>query len=233
MTDYDLLHATWPPASLRSLGPFTLRDGGGGGKRVSAASVEGTPTDPELDTAEKHTDLFAVRPDQTDFDMVLADRGYELVDPTLILSCDVAALTTPEPSPVSGFTVWPPLQVQRDIWAEGGIGPARLAVMDRVTGPKTSILGRAQDKPAGAAFVAIHGGTVMVHAVEVRAGLRRFGLATHMMRHAARWAQVRAATRIAVLVTEANTAAIALYRGLGLTGGRCYHYRSKPKDTRP
>ena len=226
MTPADLIAATWPPAATRQVGAITLRDGAGGGKRVSAASLAGDPYDVELEAS----DLYVVWSGEDALDARLADLGYTQVDPTLLLSCDIAALVNPAPPPVSGFTVWPPLQVQREIWADGGIGPERLAVMDRVTARKTAILGRAQDKPAGTAFVAIHDGTAIVHAVEVRDSLRRTGTATHMMRHAARWAQANGATQLAVLVTEANASAIAFYNRLGLTGARCYHYRLKPKD---
>ena len=55
----------------------------------------------------------------------------------------------------------------RALWAEGGIGPARLAVMDRVTLPKTAILGRTGDRAAGVAFVAATGDCAMLHALEV------------------------------------------------------------------
>ena len=60
--------------------------------------------------------------------------------------------------PVSGmaaFAHWPPLAIACDLWAEGGIGPARLAVMDRVEGAKSVILGRANDRASGVAFVAV------------------------------------------------------------------------------
>ena len=32
------MEATWPAASRRQVGPFVIRDGQGGGKRVSAAT---------------------------------------------------------------------------------------------------------------------------------------------------------------------------------------------------
>ena len=38
---FAALEATWPPASSQRLGPFRLRDGAGGGKRVSAAVQDG------------------------------------------------------------------------------------------------------------------------------------------------------------------------------------------------
>ena len=229
-----VIAGTWPPVSTRRLGPFTLREGGGGGKRVEAASCEGTPSDEELSAAERAIDgpgrrtLFRVDEGQVAFDRMLSARGYLVLDPTLVLSGPVAPLAGVETPPVSAFTVWPALQLQREIWSEGGIGPARLAVMERVSGPRTSILGRMSDQPAGTAFVALSGDTAMIHAVEIRRAYRRQGLATVMMRHAARWAAGQGADTLSVLVTEANDAAIALYRGLGLEGGRCYHYRLRP-----
>lgn len=234
MTDQvDVLHATWPPAATRRVGPFTLRDGAGGGKRVSAASCGQLPDAEDLAAAERAMDaaggqtLFSVRPDQAEFDRMLTARGYLVLDPTLWLSCPIDRLTA-APPPETGFTVWPHLQVQRAIWAAGRIGPERLAVMERVTGPKTTILGRVNDRPAGTAFVAIHDGTAMVHALEVLKDARRKGLGRWMMAHAARWAAERGANEMAVLVTEANDRAIALYRDLGMTGERCYHYRLRP-----
>ena len=228
-----ILHGTWPPAATRQVGPFTLRDGAGGGKRVSAASCVGVPDSDALAAAARDMDaangqaLFSVAPDQPEFDRMLTERGYLVLDPTLWLTCPIDRLIAPPP-PESAFTVWPPLQVQREIWAEGRIGPERLAVMERAQGPKTSILGRAEDRPAGTAFVAIHDGTAMVHALEVRKDARRKGLAGWMMAQAAIWAAERGANELAVLVTEANEAAIAFYRGLGMSGGRCYHYRLRP-----
>lgn len=235
MTDpVALMRATWPPAGARSCGIFTVPEGAGGGKRVTAAHCEGEPGDEEITAAERAMDaagrqaLFALTPDQTAFDRELARRGYLALDPTLALSCPVAQLTNAPPPPVSGFLVWPPLQVMRDIWDAGRIGPDRLAVMARAENPKIAILGRMDDRPAGAGFAAVHDGAAMVHALEVRKAQRRRGLAGHMMAHAARWADGHGATEIVVLVTEANEAAIAFYRGLGMEGGRCYHYRVRP-----
>ena len=159
---------------------------------------------------------------------MLSDRGYLVLDPTSLLEGPIAPLIAQKAPPVSGFTVWPPLRVQRDIWAEGRIGPDRIAVMERVAAPKVSILGRTADQPAGTCFVALSGSVAIVHALEIRTEHRRQGLGRHMMIHAAQWAGRHGADRLAVLVTEANDAAIALYRGLGLAGGRCYHYRLRP-----
>lgn len=240
MTDpLAVMRATWPVAASEACGPFSIPRGEagprgeGGGKRVTAAWCAGDPGPDEITAAERAMDrmgrraLFALTPEQAAFDRDLARRGYLVLDPTLALRAPAERLAR-TPPPVSGFPVWPPLQVMRDIWEEGGIGPDRIAVMERVEGPKTGLLGRAQDRPAGAGFVALHGQAGMVHALEVRRAQRRQGLAGHMMAHAARWAVGRGATEMVVLVTEANEGAIAFYRGLGMEGGRCYHYRVRP-----
>ncbi len=51
-TLYDVIEATWPPASLTEVGPFTIRDGAGGGKRVSAATINQPVTADDLPIAE-------------------------------------------------------------------------------------------------------------------------------------------------------------------------------------
>ena len=233
MSAARLLAETWPPVATRRIGPFTLRESGGG-KRAEAATCDGVPTHDDLARAERAMDgagrraLVSVAPDQRELDRMLAERGYLVLDPTLLLQGPTAPLAAHAPPPVSGFTVWPPLRVQRDIWAEGRIGPDRIAVMERVAVPRVSILGRGSDQPAGTCFVALSGRAVVVHALEIRAAHRRRGLGRQMMAHAARWGQDHGADRLSVLVTEANDPAIALYRGLGLQGGRCYHYRLRP-----
>jgi ribosomal protein S18 acetylase RimI-like enzyme len=102
--------------------------------------------------------------------------------------------------------------------------------MDRVSTPKTAILGRTADRCAGAAFVALHQKTAMVHALAILPDLRRRGLARHMMTEAATWAQEAGADTLALVVTRANVAANALYRSLGMTQTAAYHYRIAPAE---
>jgi GNAT superfamily N-acetyltransferase len=125
------------------------------------------------------------------------------------------------------FPHWPPMQIASDIWAEGHIGPGRLAVMHRAAGPKTAILGRTHDKPSGTAFVALHDQTALIHALEVRPALRRQGAARQILCAAAHWAAENGADRLALAVTEANAGARALYTSLGMQVVGNYHYRAK------
>ncbi|MGY6634012.1 MAG: GNAT family N-acetyltransferase [Alkalilacustris sp.] len=229
------LEATWPAAAWRRLGPWVLRDGAGGGQRVSAATAEGPVAPAALEeglVAMGPQPLVRVRPALCAWDGALdrglADRGFVLSDPTLILAAR-AVEVAPEPlPPLLAFSVWPPLAAQRDIWAKGGIGPARQAIMARVQGPRAALMARRSDRVAGTAFVALHGAVAMLHAVEVPATLRRRGAARALTQAAARWAIAQGATWLALTVTEANGPARTLYDALGMTPVHRYHYRRAP-----
>lgn len=231
------IDGTWPPAAFHRQGTITLREGQGGGSRVSAATAEG-PVEGDLAAAEAamralgQAPLFMVRPGEEALDTLLASRGYVVKDPVVALAAPVAGLTAERPPPVSCFEVWPPLAIQREIWATGGIGPERLAIMERAPGPRTTILGRTDDSPAGTLFVAMHGPVAMVHAVETLPAFRRRGVARRMMTAAAFWARDRGAETLALLVTRANGGANALYAAMGFAPVGHYHYRIK-EEARP
>lgn len=233
---YDVIDGTWPAAETQVLGHVLLRRGDGGGQRVSAATALGPITPQDIDAAEaamqamEQPRLFQIRAGDTALDDLLARRGYVIVDPVNLYVAPVDAVATRRPPPVTAFCVWEPLAIQIDIWAKGGIGPGRLAVMQRAKGPKTSILGRLNDHPGGTAFVAIHDGIAMVHALEVLPHQRKQGMAGWFMRLAAFWARDNGASHLAVVCTEANTAANALYASLGMALVGQYHYRKHPDD---
>lgn len=232
-TLYAVTEATWPPAHIQSLGPVTIREGRGGGKRVSAATVTRMITTDELAEAETamralgQTPLFQLREGDGALDALLAAEGYEVVDPVNLYVMPVERLTVEKPPRVSTFSIWEPLEIMREIWADGGIGPARISVMERVTGPKTALLGRHKDQPAATGFAAIHQGIAMVHALEVHARHRRAGMGRLMMLQAAHWAQAEGAQHLAVICTKSNQGANGLYSSMGFTHVGDYHYRQK------
>lgn len=234
----ELIDATWPAASFSQVGQWTIREGAGGGSRVSAATLTGGagggPASPVLDIVAAEAamaslgqaPLFMVRHGEDSLDASLAARGYEIRNPVTVYEAPVAALAATPPPPMSCIDAWPPLAIMAEIWADGGIGPSRLAVMARVRGPKTALLGRDGDRPAGVLFAAAHAGTAMIHAIEVRPRFRRRGVARNLLRRAACWAEEAGCTRLTLLVTAANPAA-PLYGGLGMEPAAAYHYRFK------
>ncbi|TNE68148.1 MAG: GNAT family N-acetyltransferase [Rhodobacteraceae bacterium] len=229
---FAAFETTWPPLTREALGPLTYRDGAGGGSRVSAATLDGTFSPAALEAVETRfvadgrDALFQIRDSEEAFDAELERRGYRMFDP---VACLIAPLDAfPASDPKTGYACWPPVAIQQEIWAEGGIGPARLAIMERVPSPKCTLLGRLGDTPAGTGFVAIHQGIAALHALETSAAHRRQGLARAMMALAADWARAQGANSLALQVTRANTGALALYSSLGMQQAGQYHYRTKP-----
>lgn len=231
---FDAMEATWPPASSRRLGPWRLRDGAGGGKRVSAATVEADwrPQDVALaEAAMSLGPLFMIRPQDAALDSALAARGYALADPVVIYAAATSRFTPPFAMAI--FPHWPPLHIAVQLWAEAGIGPARLAVMHRSAGPKAALLARKDDRAVGVCFVAVYGHIAMVHALEVSIAHRRLGSAQNLMAAAAHWSAAQGAAIVSLVVTEANQPARALYERLGMTPSGGYHYRQPQSQNRP
>ncbi len=238
-TLYEAIDVTWAPASIRQEGPWTIREGQGGGQRVSAATARAPVQERDLDRAEEamrslgQTPLFMIRSGEDALDEMLAGRGYRVADPVNYWLAPVETLSR-EPLPRARlFTIWEPLAIQLDLWAEGGIGPGRIRVMERVRAPRTSILGRHDQVAAATAFVARHEGVALVHALEVVPSCRRQGMAGLICRQAAIWARDEGAGFVGALCTRANTGANALYASLGMRVVEQYHYRKAEDKDRP
>ncbi len=228
---FAAVDGTWPAAALVEAGPWLLREGRGGGKRVSAATIRGPWLPDDVAAAESamrlmgQDPLFMIRKGDDLLDQTLLARDYDAVDPTNIRLAPIDTLTDRALPPVTAFSVWEPLAVMHEIWDEGGLDPARLNVMERCSAPKTGLFGRVSDRPAGSGFCAIHDGIALVHALEIREEHRGKGLGAWMMRCAAIWAERKGARWIGALVTQANDHANGLYASLNLNTVGHYHYR--------
>lgn len=232
---YNVIGATWPAAQILDVAGVKLRKGLGGGNRVSAATADQTLSNATLQRAEdmmrvwQQKPTFMIRDADDELDAQLDLAGYSARDWTRIYLCDIEKLTTTRPKQGTTFAVWPPLAVQQEIWLTGGIGPDRIAVMERAHMPKTTILGRLDEQPASTLFVGVHDSIAMIHAVEVLPQFRRKGLAKELMAAAAFWAKSKGATQMALLTTTANGAANPLYASLGMDVVGSYHYRQLPE----
>jgi ribosomal protein S18 acetylase RimI-like enzyme len=227
------LEATWPPAEVLRLGPWRLRLGEGGGSRVSSATLEGPMG--EVAAAEAamrgfgQRPLFMVREGEQDLDRALAARGYAVLSPSLLMAAPIAEVAH-SVADVTTIDCTAPLVAMEELWREGGIGPARLAVMARAPQPKAYFLGRLDERPAGVAFVACAGQVAMVHALHVSPRFRRRRLGARLSRAAAAWGAAQGAETFALAVEESNAAARTLYEALGLQVAARYHYRIAPEE---
>ncbi len=227
---FAALDATWPAARSSHVGPWIIREGAGGGQRVSAATTNGEARTEDIADAEsamraiKQRPLFMIRSKDTELDSWLNDRKYEVIDPVVIYAAEASALAQ-KMRPVKIFPAWPPLAIQTEIWAAGGVCQPRLDVMARATGEKSALLGRLGDRAVATTFIACTGNVAMLHALEVLPEARRQGVGATMMAAAANWAQSLGATTLALMVTRDNAPANALYLSLGMAQVGQYHYR--------
>lgn len=240
---YQGLHATWPPATSARLGPFTLRRGGGGGRRVSSATLDESRFMPaDVTEAEARMRAWGQQPSfmikmpedlslaarQHDLAEYLRTRGYGEVDRTLLLAAPIADLY--HGHAFFGETLFvrtAPLALQGEIWAEGGVGPARMAVMARVQGPKAWLLSRQGQSEGGVGFVAVSGNIAFLHALFVPERHRGQGHARKILSAAARFASIEGAQHLAAVTTGENLPAQKLFLNAGMTYCGEYTYLVK------
>jgi GNAT superfamily N-acetyltransferase len=93
----------------------------------------------------------------------------------------------------------------------------------------------AQVRDSGGGLLAVARGTVTgpdrwhgISLVQSAPEVRRQGLAQHVVRAMARWAQQRGATRAYLQVEERNTPAVTLYNGMGFSTHHTYLTREQP-----
>lgn len=227
-----LIDATWPAASIRDVQGWTIREGRGAGNRVSAATASEPGNDADRAHAVKamraigQHPVFMVRSGEEHLDAALAAEGYDIVTPTIAYVAPIAEIAG-NGGPAE--TVWPPSEAERGIWAEGGIGAARLAVMERVVVPRTACTVREDGLPVATGFAALHGRTCVLHAIETLIVHRRRGHGRRVIGELSRWGAAQGAEEVALLVVETNTSANALYRAMGFTPAAGYHYRTAPE----
>ncbi|MEM7529291.1 MAG: GNAT family N-acetyltransferase [Pseudomonadota bacterium] len=233
--------ATWPGETVGSLGDWRLRFTHGAGSRAASAWAAG-PADRPLGDAvtaveaayaeQGLTPRFQLWPGDEALDSHLEDRGYRAYDRSHLMA---RSLEEPLPVPQSPPTpdgretmaidVRTPLAVLDDIWAMGGIGPARRSVLARAPGLKAIFLGRVGMRPAGATAVVLDGKVAVTQALYVMPEARRCGLGAVLLRAGASFAKDSGADVMAHSVVAGNDAAITLYQRLGFQIFGSYHYR--------
>ena len=228
-----VIDACWPAERTLRAGPWTLRVTPGGGGRVNAISGDDVEAIDAAEAPARALGLapsFVVHPGQDALDAALAARGYAMADAVRLWTAEAAALAGPVLPHGTAFPLWPPLAIMAAIWAEGGhVTPARQAIMARAARPQ-GILARIDDRAAGCAFVAAHGDTAMVSAVEVLPRFRRRGAAGLMLRAAAHWAAAEGCARLALVAARENHPANAAYAAHGMREAAGYHYRRAPSE---
>ena len=230
-TIFETIDLTWPAEEFLEFPKWKLRKNINGGKRVSAATAIGKPDVPDIQFVENtltkwcQDKLFMIKIGDSILDAALKERGYSIVDPTNIWSISSKALSKQQIPPVTAYSIFPPLAIQRELWMANGIGASRIEIMDRVETPKTTIFGRTNAKPAASAFVAIANKIAMVHALIVDQKCQRQGIGKFVMQKAGDWAHQLGVENVVVLCTKKNQSANTFYKSIGMQVIGEYHYR--------
>ena len=225
------LEDTWPPEQVTYFDDWTIRISDGAGKRASAISLEGTWEETSFrklkDLLKKlgKSEIFMIYQSDSLFEKELNKLNYQVFDKSYIFEIPVTELIKSKPPPISMFSIWPPLHIQKELWNSNGIGWQRQSVMNRVSQIKTSILGRWSDNPVASAFIAKSGNVAFLHALVVDENFRQQGVARALMQHAGQWAEKHSCAKLMVVTTEANVAATSLYTSLEFQLVNKYHYR--------
>lgn len=230
----EALEATWPPAEARRFAGLAVGRGAGGGGRLSSVRAVADWQGADLDAALAQQDAWGegrlIRVHDADARLAQAAqaRGLAPREPVVILSAPLSLLAGVPAPRLSGFALWPPLAIQRELWAEAGIGPARQAAMARAPGPRAALLGRDEARVAGTGFCAVSGPVAGLHALWVRPGFRGRGCGEWMLRQAARWALAEGAEVMMLAVQRGNGPALRLYQRVGFQEADGYVYYAAP-----
>ena len=229
---YEVTNATWPTLTVEQYEGWNIRNGAGGGKRVSATTLAQSAL-PDIGAAEAamcrlgQKKIFMVRDGEQVLDTRLEACGYRIIDPVTLYVCENELLVPDRIQIAQSYAIWEPVHSMLEIWAAGGINENQVSLMYRVNGSKTGLLARAADTPAGTAFVAIDGDIAMIHSVEVLKFCRRQGVGRKLMERAAKWAKSHGAKYMSLVTTKQNKAANTLYQSMGMQAAGTYHYRIK------
>lgn len=173
------------------------------------------------------TQIQIPQPARDSLDDALAERGWTVQRPTVVLTRSLGN-DRPRSENPAVFAAVPDDNWINAYHYRGGRLPdfaiELLTRHDLVTfasissGPATVAIGRG----------VVDEGWLGITAVEVEQAHRRQGLARQIVRGLFDWGRTRGAERCYLQVDEVNSAAQALYRGLGFIEHHRYHYRVAP-----
>ncbi len=234
--DFDLLvHEAWPAYEQRSHDGWILRHAGGVTKRANSVLPLGSPADLGGAIAEAERFyagrglpcVFSIGPGAASgLDGELAARGYEVVDPTVIMAGRVTSEPSGPGTVAHGTRVeerpWPGWL--ETWWAVDGRYGTGLAEAERICSGVPAWYAAVEEDgvPVAVGRGVPQGGTLGVYCMATLPEARRRGLARRILRALVHRSGITSAY---LVVTARNQAARALYGSEGLVVEGEYHYR--------
>ncbi|MGJ6966841.1 GNAT family N-acetyltransferase [Streptosporangium sp. G11] len=239
-----LVDQAWPAIQRVDAGGWTLRAADGVTKRANSVLPLGEPEDLEagIERAERfYADrglpcVFSVGGGATPgLDASLRERGYRVVDPTLIMTARLEpGGDVPEEPGEPGEAGEPggsvelagaPSQAWLDAWwsVDGRFGDDGLATAARILTGVPAVYASLGREAVGRGVV--QGEWLGIYSMAVMPHARRRGHGRKVLRALLSHARAQGTQRAYLVVVESNTAARTLYERQGFTVAGRYHYR--------
>ena len=226
----QLVDEAWPATRTQEFDSWRLRYAGGVTKRANSVWPAGEPDDVEaaIEAAERFyaerglPAVFSISENAhpAELDRLLAQRGYELVDPTLVMTADLSKerpvtreVEIADAPSARWLEVW---------WSVDGRYVTDLATAKRIV---TGVAATYATAGQGVGRAVPQGEWLGIYCMAVPPRARRRGLAREVLHALLNDGRARGAHRAYLCVTRQNTGARALYEqaGFQISGG--YHYR--------
>jgi len=241
----------WPAPRNVYFGGWVFRLGGGYTKRANSANALGDRQELRADSVNAWTPrrdfreimaeaerFYAANAQPTIFrltplagpeaDPVLAAAGYEVVDPSSVMTASLAMARVnaniriepgPGPTWLNGVT------------AAQGVAPSHRAIHDRIVQaialPTAFAIAFVADTTAGFGMAVLDRGAVGLFDIVVRPDARGRGLGRDLTQALMAWGGENGAEAAYLQVFDANRTARRLYDGLGFRKAYGYHYRRR------
>lgn len=237
-----LIDHAWPAPYQEVFDGWRLRYAGGVTKRANSVWAAAEPDDPmkAIAAAEDFYEtrglpvVFSVSPAAScppDLDALLAERGYAVADPTLVMTRDLSG-AQPSARGVA-LSDRPSDEWLGRWWSVDGRYPDGLpAAVEILTGVPATYATAGDGDRMGVGRSVRHGDWLGIYCMAVAPEARRQGLATMALEALLDQGRAEGARRAYLCVTDRNIAARALYERAGFDVAGAYHYRILPGDTR-
>ena len=226
----------WPAAETMMLGSWRLSAGDGFSRRRNSA-VPADPAPPDLDgrfreVAKWYRErglpvLYRITPTCSPvIDAELADRGFSVEAPTLVMSRSVE-ISESVPGVVSmpeATEAWVRAEFEA-LGVDESLARPWLAAVTSVPSPRAFVAPVDGGRMVGAGLGVVVGDFVGVFEIAVRPRDRRRGHARRMMEALHRFGAVEGAQHAFLQVLEDDDRAVALHRALGYEVSHRYWYR--------
>lgn len=240
----------WPGQEVQTLDGWRLRAAGGVTGRAN--SVWPNEHNNALSIADKLVEVehfyserglaprYQITPaaQPAELDDLLAQRGYQHVSPTFVQTASLEDVLRSTPALRLSPTLSVELAEQFDedwfrlyVVAEDldeYAATMRRVILSKIEPARGFVHVTIDGEPAAVGLGVVENGWLGIYCMSSLPAFRRRGAATAILRTLAIWAKMNEAQNAYLQVTQPNTVAQALYRGVGFTTLYPYHYRVRP-----